>query len=127
MARERKVGLVVFGCKAWDAVSAPLMGCISDLTRSKRGRRRLYFLVGIAPVFASFALLWIGVRTGNAALDFLYYFFAYMLFATVSTMVMISYSTLTRTSSWSASSSASSTRCPGYSFTAARGSCPSGS
>ncbi|HRY53077.1 MAG TPA: MFS transporter [Spirochaetia bacterium] len=87
-------GLVVFAGKAWDAVSDPLMGCISDRTRSRLGRRRVYFLAGIVPVFASFALLWLSVRTGNPTLDFLYYLGAYMLFATVSTMVMIPYSTL---------------------------------
>jgi len=87
-------GLVVFAGKAWDAVSDPLMGCISDRTRSRRGRRRVYFLVGIIPVFASFALLWLSVRTGSEALTFLYYFLAYTLFATVSTMVMIPYSSL---------------------------------
>ncbi len=87
-------GLVVFAGKAWDAVSDPLMGCISDRTRSRHGRRRIYFLIGIVPIFVSFALLWLSVRTGSRTLDFLYYFVAYILFATVSTMVMIPYSTL---------------------------------
>lgn len=87
-------GLVVFAGKAWDAVSDPLMGCISDRTRSRHGRRRVYFLAGLVPVFASFALLWVSVRTGSQALTFLYYFLSYILFCTVSTMVMIPYSAL---------------------------------
>jgi oligogalacturonide transporter len=87
-------GAVVFAGKAWDAVSDPMMGCISDRTRSKFGRRRLYFLIGIIPVFVSFALLWVSVKTGSQALTFLYYFLTYILFCTVSTMVMIPYAAL---------------------------------
>ncbi len=87
-------GLVVFVGKAWDAVSDPLMGCISDRTRSRFGRRRIYFLVGALPVFASFALLWISFPAAGPAASFLYYFFAYLLFCTVFTMVMVPYSSL---------------------------------
>ena len=44
---------LVFGIgKIWDAISDPLMGYISDNTRSKFGRRRLYFLLGIIPIAA---------------------------------------------------------------------------
>ena len=58
-------GLVLFAGKDWDAISDPLMGCISDRTRSRRRRRRVFFLIGIVPVFVSFALLWVSVRTGG--------------------------------------------------------------
>ena len=87
-------GLVVFAGKAWDAISDPLMGVLSDRTKSRFGRRRVYFLAGILPIFASFAMLWLGVKTGKPVFDFLYYFFAYVLFCTVSTMVMIPYAAL---------------------------------
>ncbi|MFP4362842.1 MAG: MFS transporter [Spirochaetia bacterium] len=40
--------------KLWDAVSDPLMGMISDRTKSPFGRRRVYFLAGIFPIFFSF-------------------------------------------------------------------------
>ncbi len=92
--RPALAGLVVFGGKFWDAVSDPLMGCISDRTKSKYGRRRLYFLIGIVPVFISFFLLWISFKSGSEFLLFLYYFFAYVLFCTVYTMVMVPYSSL---------------------------------
>lgn len=87
-------GAVVLAGKAWDAVSDPLMGCISDRTRSKFGRRRVYFLWGLVPVFVSFALLWVSVKTDSEIVAFIYYLFTYILFCTVSTMVMIPYAAL---------------------------------
>jgi GPH family glycoside/pentoside/hexuronide:cation symporter len=44
-------GLVMLIAKLWDAVTDPIMGHITDNTRSSVGRRRPYFLVG-APLLA---------------------------------------------------------------------------
>ncbi len=44
--------------KIWDAVTDPLMGLISDNTRTKwGGRRRPYFLAGTFLIFISFFYL----------------------------------------------------------------------
>jgi len=44
--------------RLWDAISDPLMGHISDNTRSRWGRRRPYLLIGGIAVAVSFVLMW---------------------------------------------------------------------
>ena len=86
---------LVFGLgKIWDAISDPLMGHLSDRTKSRFGRRRVYFLVGILPIMLSFILLWLPMNFTTQGALFLYYSVAYIIFATVFTMVMIPYSAL---------------------------------
>jgi len=80
--------------KVWDAISDPLMGYISDRTRTRFGRRRVYFLIGIIPITVSFFLMWVPVNLGSTAALFAYYSLAYVLFSTVFTMVMVPYSAL---------------------------------
>lgn len=86
-------GLVFLIGKIWDAVSDPLMGYISDRTRSRFGRRRIYFLIGIFPVFFTFGMLWYQFN-GSELATFFYYAVAYILFNTVFTMVMVPYNAL---------------------------------
>lgn len=87
-------GVIFFIGKIWDAVSDPLMGTISDRTKSKYGRRRVYFLFGIFPIFLSFFMLWysFGLKTQTAL--FIYYLLAYLFFSTAFTMVMIPYTAI---------------------------------
>ena len=80
--------------KIWDAISDPLMGMFSDRTKSKYGRRRIYFLAGIIPVFLSFFMLWYSFGIDTQIGLFLYYLLAYMFFSTAFTMVMIPYSAI---------------------------------
>jgi len=87
-------GIVIFLSKAWDAVSDPLMGIISDRTRTKYGRRRPYFLAGIGLIFLSFLLLWYPVDFEPESYRFMFATFAYLFFSTVITMVMIPYNAL---------------------------------
>jgi GPH family glycoside/pentoside/hexuronide:cation symporter len=42
----------------WDGVTDPIMGYISDATRSRMGRRRPYFLVAAIPVAIAYFYLW---------------------------------------------------------------------
>jgi oligogalacturonide transporter len=87
-------GLIPGLGKIWDAISDPIMGYITDNTRSRFGRRRIFFLIAILPVAVSFFLIWLPVRFDTQVYTFLYYFFAYLFFYTVSTMTMVPYSAL---------------------------------
>lgn len=89
------LGTIVIGIgRVWDAISDPLMGYISDRTRSRLGRRRVYFLAGIAPIAVTFYLLWLPMRWDSAYAVAAYYSVAYILFSTVFTMVMVPYTAL---------------------------------
>lgn len=87
-------GLVFAVGKGFDAISDPLMGYISDRTKSRFGRRRIYFLIGIAPIAVSFAALWVPLTVGPQWARAIYYAFAYVFFSAVFTMVMVPYSAL---------------------------------
>lgn len=89
-----EVGLLFGLAKIWDAVTDPLMGWLSDRTRSRFGRRRLFFLVGLVPIFVSFVLIWYPVPIADHTARFIYYLGAYVFFYAVSTMVQIPYSAL---------------------------------
>jgi len=89
-----EAGVIIAVGKIWDAVTDPAMGYISDRTRSRFGRRRLYFISGFVPVILSFSLLWTSIAFENSVLKFFYYLFTYMLFSTVFTMVMVPYNSM---------------------------------
>lgn len=87
-------GTVILISKIWDAISDPLMGTISDRTRSRMGRRRPYFLAGVVLIVLSFALLWGAPRFDREVATFAWVLFAYVFFSTVITMVMVPYNAL---------------------------------
>ena len=77
-----RAGTVLVLGKIWDAVSDPLMGYLSDHTKTKYGKRRIYFLIGIIPIAISFTLLWYPIDFSSQLFLFLYYSFAYIFFST---------------------------------------------
>jgi GPH family glycoside/pentoside/hexuronide:cation symporter len=52
------MGTIFFVASAWDAVSDPLAGFLSDRTRTRLGRRRPWMLAAALPVGVAFALMW---------------------------------------------------------------------
>jgi Na+/melibiose symporter-like transporter len=55
-AIKHEAGMVLLFPKLWDVVSDPIMGVISDRTRSRWGRRRPYLLFGAVPYRACHAI-----------------------------------------------------------------------
>ena len=86
--------MIIFIGKVWDAVTDPIVGRISDKTRSRFGRRRIFFLIGILPVFFSFIMLFYSFGMTGVTAKVIYYAFAYMFFGTAFTIVMVPYNAI---------------------------------
>ena len=87
-----QAGMVIAMAHIWDAVTDPVMGIITDRTRSKYGRHRRYLLWGVIPIAISYFCLWnsFGISaTGNKTATMLYYMLAYMLYNTALTLVTV--------------------------------------
>lgn len=84
-------GVAFLVSKVWDAVSDPIMGIISDRTRTRFGRRRPYFLAGIFAIFVSYVLLWYPIGFESEWARFAFAITTYILFSTVFTMVWVPY------------------------------------
>lgn len=88
-------GLIVMASKIWDAVTDPLMGIISDNTRTKWGRRRPYIFLGAFLFIPAFALLFLPLYSIQIqGLKFSIYLVSYCFYMTVSTIISVSYSSL---------------------------------
>ena len=65
------VGIAVGFSVFWDAITDPVMGYISDITRSKRfGRRHLYLIIGALGVALTITSMWIIPSTLNSNFKF---------------------------------------------------------
>jgi Na+/melibiose symporter-like transporter len=52
------VGLLFAAGRVWDAVSDPIVGTLSDRTRTRLGRRRPWMFAGIPLLMLSFVMIW---------------------------------------------------------------------
>ncbi len=85
-------GLVTTVAVVWDAITDPIMGVITDRTRSKYGKHRRYILWGMPLLCLSFIMMWNGYgfdgRT-EPLKTFIYFTAAYMLYKTAYTVIDI--------------------------------------
>ncbi len=89
-----KAGLAIMVGKVWDGLFDPLMGYFSDQTKSRFGRRRVYFITCFIPMGLFFSLLWLPVKFSSENLIFAWYLFAYIFFNTFLTALMASHTAL---------------------------------
>jgi len=87
-----RTGLVLLFRSIWDAMIDPFLGLMSDRTRSRWGKHRIYFLIGAVPFGLTCFLLWnsFGISgTGNAGNVMLYYVIVNMLFTGANSFLVV--------------------------------------
>ncbi|MFD2528813.1 MFS transporter [Polaribacter marinaquae] len=67
------LGVLYFLPRIFDAITDPIMGFISDNTKSKWGRRRQYVLIGAIIMGVSFALMWQMYTSNSVNYNFTYF------------------------------------------------------
>ena len=87
-------GIVALISEIWDAISDPLMGLVGDNSKLKMGRRRPFILIGGCALVAAFALAFFPIGGDSQVLKFIFCAATYLFYNTVSTMINVSYSSL---------------------------------
>lgn len=93
MAPHVAAAVVLVG-KVWDAVSDPLVGRLSDRTRSRMGSRRPWLLVGALPCMLLFVALWYPMP-GDATVQAVLTALLLVAYNTAYTAVVVPYGALT--------------------------------
>lgn len=87
-------GLVMLITNLYNAVNDPVIGHLSDATRSRWGRRRVYLLFFAIPTGLTYYLLWAIPRGWSLDLKFIAAIVASILYWTFFSLIMVPYSTL---------------------------------
>ena len=88
----RYAGFITMIAVVWDGVNDPIMGIITDRTRSRYGRHRAYLKRGIPFVFVSYILLWNSFGLDGEKHPYAtvaYFVFAYVLYKTAYTIIAV--------------------------------------
>ncbi len=87
--------LVFFIGSTWDYINDPIIGYISDRTRTRWGRRRPFLLFGALPMAAAFLMLWWRPPFDSTTALCAYYALTFALFDTAATFAYMPYYALT--------------------------------
>ena len=88
-------GAAIMIGKAWDAVTDPAMGFISDRTLSRWGRRRVYLLFGAAPMLLAMVFFFTSPAYLPQSMHIAWATVALMFLYTASTVINVPYASLT--------------------------------
>ncbi len=87
--------IAIFIGRSWDYFNDPLVGHLSDRTRTRWGRRRPFLLFGAIPFALAFFLMWLHPAFESQVLLAIYYAVAYVLFDTAATFCYMPFFALT--------------------------------
>jgi GPH family glycoside/pentoside/hexuronide:cation symporter len=87
--------IAIFIGRSWDYINDPIIGHISDRTRTRWGRRRPFLLFGALPFALAYILMWYRPPFENQVFLAAYYAVAYVLFDTAATFVYMPFYALT--------------------------------
>ncbi len=93
--RPAVAGSVLAVGKIWDAVNDPLVGMLSDRTRSRWGRRYPWIFLTAIPFGLSYCFIWIVPSFSQEWMTFWYYVIITSVFQVFFTTTNLPYSTLT--------------------------------
>ncbi len=88
------VAIILFVGRSWDYLNDPVIGYLSDRTRTRWGRRRPFLLFGAVPFGLSFVLLWLSPHLSTTGL-IIYYSLGYIVYEALATAVYMPYYALT--------------------------------
>ncbi|MGY6743674.1 MAG: MFS transporter [Cecembia sp.] len=84
-------GILFFLPRVFDSITDPIMGFISDNTKSKWGRRRQYVFVGAIMLGVSFVVMWQLYRENGVDYNFAYFLFWSFIFYLGLTIFSVPY------------------------------------
>jgi len=88
------ISFIMLVARGWDSITDPVMGYISDHTKSKFGKRRIYLIISAPLVLVGMFFLFFPYSFSSELLKVVAVLVSYLLFTTIQTSIMIPYYSL---------------------------------